>query len=103
MKKILLSITLLTFYFSTTAQVGGDNVYEFLNLSASARITGLGGNLITVKDDDVALAYANPATLNSRMHQAISFNYNFHVADINNGYFAGWNSIYQIWKISKYQ
>lgn len=88
MKKILLSITLLALYFSTTAQVGGDNVYEFLNLSSSARISGLGGNLITVKDDDVALAYANPATLNSRMHQAISFNYNFHVADINNGYFA---------------
>lgn len=88
MKKIILFLFSLALCFSATAQVGGDNVYEFLNLSASARITGLGGNLISVKDDDVALAYANPSTLNARMHQAISFNYNFHLADINNGYFA---------------
>ena len=66
--------------------MGGDNVYEFLNLSTSARITGLGGNLITVKDDDIALAYANPSVLNPRMHNALSFNYNFHVAGIGNGY-----------------
>jgi len=88
MKKLLLSLLAFTFYHSVAAQVGGDHVYEFLNLSSSARVTGLGGNLITVKDDDVALAFANPSTLNSRMHQAISFNHNFHVADINNGYFA---------------
>lgn len=88
MKKLLLSFLSLALYCSSSAQVGGDHIYEFLNLSASARVTGLGGNLITVKDDDVALAYGNPATLNSRMHQAISFNHNFHLADINNGYFA---------------
>ena len=88
MKNLLLLILSLNFYLFSTAQVGGDNVYEFLNLAASARVTALGGNLITVKDDDVALAFANPSTLNSRMHQAISFNHNFHVADISNGYFA---------------
>ena len=87
MKKLLLSILSLAFYCSSVAQIGGDHIYEFLNLSSSARVTGLGGNLITVKDDDVALAYGNPATLNSQMHQAISFNHNFHLADISNGYF----------------
>lgn len=88
MKKIL---PLLFIIFCTSknmsSQIGGDHIYEFLNLSNSARITGLAGNLITVKDDDVALAYANPAVLNAEMHQALTFNYNFHLSDISNGYF----------------
>lgn len=83
-------IILICLFFSNclTAQVGGDHVYEFLNLSPSARVTGLGGTLIAVKDDDVALAYANPAVLNPEMHQQLSFNYNFHLAGISNGYAA---------------
>jgi hypothetical protein len=68
--------------------VGGDNVYEFLNLSPSARVTGLGGNLITVRDDDVNLAFANPSLLNPSMHGQIAFNHNFHLAGIGNGYAA---------------
>ncbi|MEL6926493.1 MAG: hypothetical protein AAFO94_20795, partial [Bacteroidota bacterium] len=83
------------------AQVGGDNVYEFLNLPASARITGLGGNLITVVDDDAALAFHNPGLLNPLMHQRLSFNTNIHLAGINNGYFnyahfrESWNTTLQ--------
>ncbi len=71
---------------SLSAQIGGDNVYEFLNLSPSARVSGLAGNLITVRDDDVALAFANPALLNSGMHQQLSFNHNLHMADVQHGY-----------------
>lgn len=69
-------------------QIGGNNVYEFLNTSPSARITALGGNLITIRDNDLNLAYANPASLNKTMHQGIAFNYNFHVAGISEGYAA---------------
>ncbi len=85
-----LYFTLFTLLFSTavSAQIGGNNVYEFLNTSPSARITGLGGNLIAVLDDDLNLAYANPSALNKDMHQAISFNYNFHLAGISEGYAA---------------
>lgn len=68
------------------SQVGGDNVYEFLNLPPSARSTALGGSLINVSDGDVALAIDNPAALNPEMHQQISFNHNFHLAGITNGY-----------------
>ena len=73
-------------FSSLNAQVGGDNVYEFVNLPASARITGLGGNLITVVDDDASLAFHNPALLNPLMHQQLSFNTNIHYAGINNGF-----------------
>lgn len=67
---------------------GGDNVFELLNLSNSPRVTALGGHLITVFDDDVNLAYGNPALLNPEMHQQIAFNHNFHLNSIKNGYAA---------------
>lgn len=73
---------------SASAQVGGDNIYEFLNLSQSARNTALGGRVIAVLDDDLALGFANPAVLNSSMHQQINFNHNIFLAGIQHGYVA---------------
>ena len=70
-----------------SAQLGGLNTYEFLNLPASARISGLGGNLITVRDDDANIALSNPAVLNASMHGQLSFNHSFHLAGTQNGYF----------------
>lgn len=68
------------------AQVGGDNVFEFLNFAPSARATALGGYALTIRDNDVALAYANPAALNPKMHQQLTFNHNIHLAGIGHGY-----------------
>jgi hypothetical protein len=70
------------------AQIGGNNVYEFLNLPASARITGLGGYAITIRDSDLNLGFQNPAALNKEMHNKITFNNNFHIAGIRHGYAA---------------
>jgi hypothetical protein len=69
-----------------TAQLGSLHTYSFLQLSPSARVTGLGGNLITVVDDDAALAYHNPALLNPAMHQQLSFNHAFLSNGIQHGY-----------------
>jgi len=68
--------------------LGGRYAFPFLRLSPSARITALGGNLITVVDDDVSLALINPALLNNAMHQQLSFNHAFYPAKINQGAFA---------------
>ncbi len=89
MHKILLVFTLVFSFFQMGfAQLGGQTTFAFLNLSPSARVSGLGGSLITVVDDDVNLAYANPALLNPLMHQQISFQHNFHLGGIQNGYAA---------------
>lgn len=69
------------------AQIGGQQTYSFLQLSPTARITALGSNLITVKDDDVALAAQNPGLLNAGMNNALSFNHSFYLAKIQHGYF----------------
>jgi hypothetical protein len=87
-KILLLPIFFLASYNNGIAQLGGQTTFSFLNLSPSARVSGLGGNLITVVDDDVNLAYANPALLNPLMHQQISFQHNFHLGSIQNGYAA---------------
>lgn len=87
-KYLLLSFTSLWFVNIAFAQLGGQQTFAFLNLSPSARVSGLAGNLITVIDDDVNLAYANPALLNPLMHQQISFQHNFHLGSIQNGYAA---------------
>ncbi|MCB0561385.1 MAG: type IX secretion system protein PorQ [Phaeodactylibacter sp.] len=79
-------ITLIFTAGPTAAQIGGLNTYEFLNLSPSARVSALGGNLITVRDDDANLALANPSLLNESMHQQLAFSHSFHVAGISHGY-----------------
>lgn len=82
---ILVFVMLLT--TSVDGQIGGRYLYEFLSLDNSARITGLGGSAIAVKDGDAALAFRNPASLDSSAHGAITFQHNFYLSDIQSGYF----------------
>ncbi len=71
----------------TEAQItGGQYAFRFLSLSPSARITGLGGAQIAVRDDDAAFALANPAALNPSMDGKLSFQHNFFLSDIQHGY-----------------
>ena len=79
-------LTVLLIPKTIYSQNGGKYAYEFLNLSQSARSTALGGHLISVNDEDVALAYANPALLNPFMSQQLALNHNFHFADISHGF-----------------
>jgi hypothetical protein len=67
---------------------GGRTVYTFLNLPASARLTALGGRVISVADDDINLAVSNPALLNPRMHGQLGFSHSFFPGNIQHGYFA---------------
>jgi hypothetical protein len=86
MKQFYIFLLIIIFYTEGATQLGGKDAFEFLNLPASARVTALGGHLISVQDEDVTLALANPASLNNKMHNRISFSHNFHFADIQNGY-----------------
>jgi len=70
------------------AQVGGRSVYEFLDLSPSARISALGESHIAVSDLDITLAAKNPAVLSDTMSGRMSFNHRFYFNGINHGYFS---------------
>lgn len=90
-QKISLTLLALAFCQLSTAigQItGGQHVFQFLSLSTSSRITGMGGMQVAVKDDDPVFAAANPAALNPMMNGHITFNHNFFLTDIQHGYVA---------------
>ena len=99
MKQTLLLIWLSFSALFSYAQVGGDNVFEFLNFSPSARITALGGSVIAVQDDDVNLSYFNPAALNKQMHGQLAFSHNIHLAGIQHAY-ASYGHYREKWDLS---
>lgn len=74
--------------FVACAQIGGNSTYEFLRIPNSARITSVGGSLITVRDGDVNLAYHNPAALNPSMHRQFAFSQSAYMGGTTHGYVA---------------
>ena len=68
-----------------SAQIGGSEIFEFLELPGSARVTALAGSAIAVLDDDINLSLGNPALINASMDKQIAFNHSFHLAGSNHG------------------
>lgn len=84
--RFLISILILACTASLcSAQIGGRYAFDSAALPTNARVTALGGSLITIKDSDVALAQMNPALADSIMDKQLSINHNFHFAGIQNG------------------
>ncbi|MBK9391798.1 MAG: type IX secretion system protein PorQ [Bacteroidetes bacterium] len=72
-------------FVSGFSQTGGDNVYEFLNLTHSAYISSIGGSNVSVFSNDLNMAYHNPGLLDSSMDKSIVLNYVNYFAGINYG------------------
>lgn len=87
-KRLLFLIPLSILLFSDTskAQVAGQYTFSFLKQLPSARLTGLNGSQIALRDDDLTLAYYNPAQLNATVHNSISYNQDFLLGGIKTGY-----------------
>lgn len=88
--KILLvcCISIPDFLFS---QSGGDGAYDYLNLTNSARVASLGGQQISLFDNDMNLVFHNPSLLTPEMHNNMILNYVNYFAGVNYGYVAyGW-------------
>jgi hypothetical protein len=67
------------------AQIGGNGVYTFLNMPTNARSSALGGQVISVKDDDINFVGDNPSLLDTNMIEKASFSYVNYVSDIGAG------------------
>lgn len=67
------------------AQTGGDNIYEFLNLTHSGLVSSLGGSNVSLNISNLNLAYHNPALLKSEMDKSLALNYVNYLAGINYG------------------
>ena len=66
-------------------QVGGQSVYQFLNLVTSPRQAALGGKTLTIYDHDVNQAHFNPATINEKMDNRLSLNYGSYFGEVTYG------------------
>jgi hypothetical protein len=80
---------LLIVFFSLSlfgfGQVGGQSVYQFLNMMTSPRQAALGGKVITIYDYDVNQAIFNPAVINPEMDNQLSANYGNYFGEITYG------------------
>ena len=69
---------------SISGQVGGEEIYQFLNLSTSARQISLGGEVLTLLDD-VNQPMWNPSVINQDLDNKLSVNYTNYLTGINIG------------------
>ncbi|UCH14202.1 MAG: type IX secretion system protein PorQ [Bacteroidales bacterium] len=68
-----------------SAQPGG-KIFQFLEVTNSARVAALGGKAVAGSDDDLNLTFHNPSLLTSSMHNNLVLNYVDYFAGINYGY-----------------
>jgi len=68
------------------AQKGGESTYSFLGLANAARVAALGGEVVSLNDDDINMVFHNPALLSPGMHNNLSLNYVNYFAGVNYGY-----------------
>jgi len=86
MTRFLFSILFLFSCILLSAQTGGQHIWAFLNTPVTSRITALGGQQISIFDDDVSLVHFNPSLLNSSMSNHLSLSYADYLADIRYDY-----------------
>lgn len=84
MRQVLASSFLL-FSLVSQAQVGGSDIYSFLNMAHSPRQNALGGINVTSYDENGSQVLYNPASLNSEMHGRLNVNYGNFYGDVNMG------------------
>lgn len=85
-RKSLYIFFILIFAITAKAQIGGTSTFQQLNLSSSARIASLGGENISINDNDLNFVYQNPALLNDTMDNNFALNYSNYFSDVNYGY-----------------
>jgi len=83
--KIITGILLLLCQVAV-AQKGGESTYSFLGLANAARVAALGGEVVSLNDDDINMVFHNPALLSPGMHNNFSLNYVNYFAGVNYGY-----------------
>ena len=72
-KSVLVAITILNVLTARSQE--SQEVYSFLRLPVSAHVAALGGDNITLTDDDPTLIFHNPALLNGVSDKSINLNF----------------------------
>lgn len=87
MIRILLTVLLfIAMLPELLGQSGGEGVFNFLQLTNSAKAAALGGIQVALPDPDPELLLQNPALLSPEMNNTLSVNYTKYLAGIGFGY-----------------
>lgn len=84
-KRISVISLLLLLTVRGFSQTGGDNVYEFLNLTQSGLVSSLGGTNVSLTGSSLNLAWTNPALLSRSMSGNVALNFTNYLAGVNYG------------------
>ena len=80
--KIYIFMVCLLTFLPLHAQVkgAGSSVFHFLQLPASSRLNALGGENVAIADDDISMAFINPALLTAHTDKVLQLNYAYYLA-----------------------
>lgn len=82
MKLFYYLIFIVLIPFLSYSQIGGEKVYNFLNIPVSARQASLGGKALTILND-VNQPLWNPSVISQNLDNKLSVNYLNYLGDIN--------------------
>ena len=63
----------------------GNGIYTFLDLPMSSHLAALGGNNVSIRDNDINFSFDNPALLTQATDKCLGLNYTSYLAGINFG------------------
>ena len=82
LKKNIFIVLLLLFWVRTQAQED-NSVFQFLKLPFSSHAAALGGENISIIEDDLTMAVHNPALLSCVADKTLNLNYTLYIAGVN--------------------
>lgn len=77
-----IAILFSAFYLSAQGSEGS-SAFDFLNLQQSSHAYALGGNNISIVEEDVSLVHNNPALLGAEMDMQIDLSYTYYLSSTN--------------------
>ena len=79
---VYILLIFVTITLPTQAQIkgAGSSVFNFLNLPVSSRLNALGGENVSIADDDISMAFVNPALLTPHTDKVLQLNYAYYLA-----------------------
>ncbi|WCM43032.1 type IX secretion system protein PorQ [Flavobacterium sp. CBA20B-1] len=84
MRKLYTLVSFITLT-TATAQVGGRDAYQFLQMPTSPKQAALGGSNVTITGNEVNQVLYNPASLNAEMNNMLAANFGSYYGDISLG------------------
>jgi len=83
-KKIFLILVTLLMSVHLFSQAGS-GIYTFLSLPYSSHLAALGGNNVSIRDNDINFSFNNPALLTEETNKNIGLNYTSYLGGISIG------------------